>query len=83
VTAFDAYGNVVTGYTGTVHFTTSDAKASVPVDYTFTAADNGSHTFPYTLRTPLVLRTTGSRWVRATDVTVPTTTGVQSGILVQ
>jgi hypothetical protein len=83
VTAFDAYGNVATGYTGTVHFTTSDAKASVPMDYTFTAADNGSHSFSYTLRTPLILRTPGSRWVRATDVTAPTTTGVQSGILVQ
>ena len=45
VTAQDAYGNRATGYTGTVHFTSSDAQASLPVDYTFTAADAGMHTF--------------------------------------
>jgi len=26
----DAYGNTATGYTGTVHFTSSDAKAALP-----------------------------------------------------
>ena len=83
VTAFDADGNVATGYTGTVHFTTSDARASVPVDYTFTAGDCGRHNFSYTLRQALVLRTAGSGWVRVTDVAVPTTTGVQTGVLVQ
>ncbi len=45
VTAYDAYGNVATGYTGTVNFTSSD-----PLDttYTFTTGagrDNGIHTF--------------------------------------
>jgi uncharacterized repeat protein (TIGR03803 family) len=45
VTAYDAYGNVATGYTGTVHFTSSDKTASLPANYTFTAADNGAHTF--------------------------------------
>ena len=41
----DAYGHVVTGYTGTVHFTSSDGQAVLPGDYTFTAGDNGGHTF--------------------------------------
>ena len=30
MTAYDAYGNVATGYTGTVHFTSSDPKAVLP-----------------------------------------------------
>src|SRR5262249_54054708 len=41
----DSYGNVVTGYTGTVHFSNSDSTATLPKDYTFTAADAGVHTF--------------------------------------
>ena len=49
--ALDASGNVLTGYTGTVHFSSSDAKAVLPADYTFTAADGGFHTFTVTLKT--------------------------------
>ncbi|MBM4071194.1 MAG: hypothetical protein FJ271_20000 [Planctomycetes bacterium] len=45
VTAYDAYGNVATGYTGTVHFSSSDSGATLPADYTFTASDAGVHTF--------------------------------------
>jgi hypothetical protein len=51
VTARDASGHVATGYTGTVHFTTGDAAATLPADYTFTAADSGAHSFPVTFRT--------------------------------
>jgi hypothetical protein len=46
VTVQDAYGNTVTDYTGTVHFTAylgGDQIASR--DYTFTASDVGQHTF--------------------------------------
>jgi hypothetical protein len=45
VTATDLVGNVVPGYTGTVHFGSSDGTAVLPPDYTFTAADRGKHTF--------------------------------------
>jgi hypothetical protein len=45
VTAYDAFGNIATGYRGTVHFTTSDPSGSVPPDYQFSANDNGTHTF--------------------------------------
>jgi uncharacterized delta-60 repeat protein len=45
LTVEDAYGNVVTGYVGTVHFSSSDGTATLPVDFTFTAADAGVHTF--------------------------------------
>jgi hypothetical protein len=51
VTAFDAYGNVASGYTGTLHFASNDPQASLPADYAFTAADAGKHTFKLTLKT--------------------------------
>jgi hypothetical protein len=51
LTARDGSGNVLTGYTGTVHFSSSDPQAVLPADYPFTAADQGSHTFSVTLRT--------------------------------
>src|SRR5207302_2049000 len=47
VTALDQFGNTVTGYLGTVQFTTTDTGAGVllPTNYTFTATDAGVHTF--------------------------------------
>jgi hypothetical protein len=50
LTVADAYGNAVTGYTGTVHFTSSDGTATLPADYTFIAADGGVQTFTLGLR---------------------------------
>ena len=46
LTAVDAFGNTITNYVGKVHFT---GPNGVPVDYTFTAADAGSHVFSVTL----------------------------------
>ena len=51
VAAVDAYGNLITDYTGTVSFYSSDPQADLPADYTFTAADMGMHTFTATLFT--------------------------------
>jgi hypothetical protein len=45
VTAVDPYGNVATGYTGTIHFTSDEDHADLPADYTFTAANAGTHTY--------------------------------------
>jgi hypothetical protein len=59
----DAYGNVVTGYTGTVHFSSTDGSATLPADYKFTAADAGVHTF-----TGLVLHSTGNQTITIADV---------------
>ena len=42
-------GANITGYTGTIHFTSSDASATLPADYTYVSGDNGSHTFNVTL----------------------------------
>jgi hypothetical protein len=76
VTAQDAFGNTATGYTGTVHFTSSDSQAGLPADYTFTAADAGVHAFSATLETA------GTRSITATDTATSTITGSQNGILV-
>jgi hypothetical protein len=59
----DAYGNTVTGYTGTVHFTSSDGQAVLPANYTFTATDAGVHTFSG----GVTLKTVGSQTVTVTD----------------
>ena len=53
VTLSDRFGNVATGYAGTMHFTSTDPLAQLPADYTFTSADAGSHTFSVTFMTPL------------------------------
>src|SRR5205085_5888636 len=47
----DAYGNATPGYTGTIHFTSSDPRAALPADYTFGSADQGSHSFTITFKT--------------------------------
>ena len=74
VTAKDSGGNTATGYTGTVHFTSSDGAAVLPADYTFTAGDNGTHTFNATLKT------LGTQSITATDTVTGTITGTQTGI---
>ncbi|HEV3003736.1 MAG TPA: SBBP repeat-containing protein [Pirellulales bacterium] len=58
----DAYGNVVTNYTGTVHFTDTASSATLPKDYTFTAGDQGVHTF-----TGLVLNKKGTQTITVSD----------------
>jgi hypothetical protein len=51
VTAHNEDHTVDTGYTGTVHFSSSDPQAVLPADHVFTAADAGVHTFAATLET--------------------------------
>ena len=76
VTLKDPYGNIAGGYRGTVHFTSSDAKASVPANYTFTAADAGVHTFTATLKTA------GTQSITAKDTATGSLTGTDGGITV-
>jgi Beta-propeller repeat len=63
VTAVDAYGNIATGYRGTVHFSDSVGGATLPGNYTFKASDNGVHTF-----TNLKLKTKGMQTITIVDV---------------
>lgn len=51
VVALDAANHVVSGYTGTIHFTSSDGSATLPADYSFVASDNGMHVFSVTFAT--------------------------------
>jgi sugar lactone lactonase YvrE len=62
VTMFDPYGNIASAYRGTLHFTSSDTQAAVPADYTFTAIDNGVHTFA-----AIQLDTAGAQTVKLSD----------------
>jgi predicted outer membrane repeat protein len=76
ITARDAAGKTVTGYLGTVHFTSSDPQAALPADYTFVNGDNGIHTFSVTLKTA------GSQAITAKDTVLASITGTQSAITV-
>jgi hypothetical protein len=58
VTALDQFGNVATGYSGTVHFTSTDPQATLPANSTLT---NGVGTFTVSFSTP------GNQTVTATD----------------
>ena len=58
VTAYDAYGNLATGYTGTVRVTSTDGQANLPASITLT---NGTGTFSANLKT------SGSQTLTATD----------------
>ncbi len=69
ITALDANGNTANGYTGTVHFTSSDGLAGLPSNYTFTSTDAGSHTFTITLKTA------GSQTLTATDTSTSSIKG--------
>jgi hypothetical protein len=75
VTAADLSGHIVAGYTGTVHFASTDASAVLPADYTFTAADNGVHVFNVTFKTA------GTQALSIID-TMTGISGTQGGITV-
>ena len=66
VTALDSFGNTVSGYSGTVHFSSSDASAALPTDSTLVS---GSGTFV------AALNTSGVQTLTATDTQIATVTG--------
>ncbi len=63
VTALDAFGNVATGYTGTVSFLNNGnaTMKGLPSSYTFAPADHGSHLFAVSFKT------TGTMTMNAAD----------------
>jgi hypothetical protein len=75
-TAYDAYGNTTPGYTGTVHFTSSDPQAVLPPDYTFTSGDQGTHAFTTTLKSA------GNQSITATDTINHAVIGSETGIII-
>jgi len=74
VTAKDQYNNIATGFLGTVHFASSDGNAALPADYTFTAGDQGVHTFQP------ILKTSGPQSLTASSAGC--TDGLENGIQV-
>ena len=66
VTAQDSFNNTASGYSGTVHFSSSDSAASLPADATLTA---GTGSFNATLNTA------GAQSLTATDNATSSITG--------
>src|SRR5205823_1275217 len=73
VTAQDQFNNTATGYSGTVHFTSSDGAATLPANSTLT---NGTGTSSATLTTA------GNRTITATDTITSSITGTSGTIVV-
>jgi hypothetical protein len=80
VTLKDRFGNIATGYRGTVALTTSDSLATtlgmMPAPYAFTAGDAGTHAFSASLMTP------PSQTITATDTTNATLSATSQPIAV-
>ena len=73
VTALNAANTTVTGYAGTVHFTSSDGSAALPANGNLI---NGVGTFAVTLQTA------GGQTVTATDAVTNSITGISGTITV-
>lgn len=71
VTVLDGSNNVATGYSGTVHFTSSDGQAVLPANSTLT---NGMGNFSATLATA------GAQTITATDTVTASITGTSNSI---
>ncbi len=71
LTAEDSFNNTVSGYTGTVHFTSSDTKAILPANATLT---NGVGTFS------VALKTVGPQTLTAADTAIAATTSTSDPI---
>jgi outer membrane protein assembly factor BamB len=74
VTALDQFGNTAVGYSGTVHFTSTDTAAILPSDTTLA---NGWGNFDATLNT------LGTWSITVTDTVTASITGSQTGIVVE
>src|SRR5207302_172773 len=74
VTAQDQFNNKATGYSGTVHFTSSDGQAVLPANSTLT---NGTNARTATLKPP------GTRPITARDTVSPSVTGTSNTISVE
>ena len=76
ITVYDFYNNVGTNYTGTVRVRSTDGNATLPSNYTFSAADQGN------VSLPVRLNSWGTWAISANDTLTATTSGRESNILV-
>src|SRR3990167_2657852 len=67
----------MTDYNGTIHFTSTDPSASLPVDYTFTLGDQGIKTFS----NEILFGSTGTYQIKVEDV-LAGISDTQAGIVV-
>jgi hypothetical protein len=74
ITAKDASNSTITGYTGTVAFSSTDIAATLPSSYAFTTADGGTHTFS-AAASAFIDRTAGSQQLSASDVAMTSAQG--------
>ncbi len=72
----DPFGNIATGYTGTLAFTSTDPQAGLPTNYTFMATDKGQKSFVVSLKTA------GTQSVSVNDLVDNTIGATQSPIQV-
>ena len=79
VTARNDNNDIDQGYRGTVAFTSTDAGATLPANYTFTAADAGRRTFT----AGVAFATAGTQRVTATETARPSVTGQSGPVTVQ
>lgn len=75
LTARDAFGNTAKNYFGTVHWSSTDANAQLPANYTFDSSDLGVHDFSMTLKTA------GNQTVTASDAQNGTVVGSDSEVV--
>lgn len=78
VQAADYLGNLVTSYTGTIHFSSSDSVASLPANYDLTAPMLGGKTFV----NGVTMMTQGEQCVTVADISDSNITGSQCAVTV-
>jgi hypothetical protein len=74
LTAKDIFGQTAVGYTGTVHFSSTDGQADLPSNYTFTLGDGGVHAFS----NGVILKSASNQTATATDTATASITGSAS-----
>jgi hypothetical protein len=74
LTAKDSFGQTAVGYTGTVHFGSTDGQAALAGNYAFTLGDAGTHVFT----NGFTLQTAGNQTVTAADMATASLTGSAS-----
>ncbi|GAC1657631.1 MAG: hypothetical protein NVS9B1_15900 [Candidatus Dormibacteraceae bacterium] len=78
VTAQNPNNSTNTGYTGTVHFSTSAGQYNLPTDYTFVGSDAGTHTFVG----GATLKSAGTQTISAADTVTAGLGGTSANLTV-
>ena len=74
ITALDSGGHLDENYIGTVHLTSTDPNATLPVDFTFKPSDHGTHKFSG----GVTFKALGVQTLTVTDTVTQIITGSQN-----